>query len=210
MHVSGHAPAGELLYLLNLVKPSNLHAGARRVAAPAGARPARRSSPGVPPERVVLCEDGDVVDLVDGQARHGRPRARAATCTWTAWPSATSASRCSPSGGSSATAASSRPPWWSTRSPARWSAAPRVSAKGFSDDPDGVRRGAAADHRGAGPGRCGGHHRPAPAPADRAPHGRPLGQRHLPPPADDRPERGRGLTRAIAVRSRPAPAGRLF
>ncbi len=46
-----------------------LHAGARRVAAPARARPARRSSPASPPDRVVLCEDGDVVDLVEGRAR---------------------------------------------------------------------------------------------------------------------------------------------
>jgi ribonuclease J len=68
VHVSGHSPAGELLYLLNVVKPSNflpVHGEWRHLRA--HARLAVES--GVAPERVVLCEDGDVVDLVDGQAR---------------------------------------------------------------------------------------------------------------------------------------------
>ena len=43
-------------------------AGARRVAAPAGQRRARRARPGCAEERVVLAEDGVVVDLVDGKA----------------------------------------------------------------------------------------------------------------------------------------------
>jgi ribonuclease J len=68
VHVSGHAAAGELLYLLNAVKPRNfmpVHGEWRHLRA--HARLAIES--GVPAERVVLCEDGDVVDLVDGQAR---------------------------------------------------------------------------------------------------------------------------------------------
>jgi ribonuclease J len=68
VHVSGHSPAGELLYLLNVVKPSNLmpvHGEWRHLRA--HARLGIES--GVAPERVVLCEDGDVVDLVDGMAR---------------------------------------------------------------------------------------------------------------------------------------------
>ncbi|MEN3304837.1 MAG: ribonuclease [Micromonosporaceae bacterium] len=68
VHVSGHAPAGELLYLLNVVKPSNflpIHGEWRHLRA--HARLAVVS--GVAPDRVVLCEDGDVVDLVDGRAR---------------------------------------------------------------------------------------------------------------------------------------------
>ena len=68
VHVSGHSPAGELLYLLNVVKPSNLmpvHGEWRHLRA--HARLAIES--GVAPDRVVLCEDGDVVDLVDGMAR---------------------------------------------------------------------------------------------------------------------------------------------
>ncbi|WP_433057475.1 ribonuclease J [Dactylosporangium sp. CS-033363] len=68
VHVSGHAPAGELLYLLNVVKPRNfmpVHGEWRHLRA--HAQLAREA--GVPHERVVLCEDGDVVDLVGGEAR---------------------------------------------------------------------------------------------------------------------------------------------
>jgi ribonuclease J len=68
VHVSGHSPAGELLYLLNAVRPSNLmpvHGEWRHLRA--HARLGVES--GLDPERVVLCEDGDVVDLVDGRAR---------------------------------------------------------------------------------------------------------------------------------------------
>jgi ribonuclease J len=68
VHVSGHSPAGELLYLLNVVKPRNfmpVHGEWRHLRA--HARLAMES--GMEPGHVVLCEDGDVVDLVDGQAR---------------------------------------------------------------------------------------------------------------------------------------------
>ena len=67
VHVSGHSPAGELLYLLNVVKPGNfmpVHGEWRHLRA--HAQLARDA--GVPDDRVVLCEDGDVVDLVDGKA----------------------------------------------------------------------------------------------------------------------------------------------
>jgi ribonuclease J len=67
VHVSGHAPAGELLYLLNVTKPSNLmpvHGEWRHLRA--HARLAELT--GVPTERIVLAEDGVVVDLVDGAA----------------------------------------------------------------------------------------------------------------------------------------------
>ncbi|MCW2572654.1 MAG: RNA-metabolising metallo-beta-lactamase [Frankiales bacterium] len=65
VHVSGHAPAGELLYLLNAVKPSNLmpvHGEWRHLRA--HAELGRLT--GV--ENVVLAEDGVVVDLVNGKA----------------------------------------------------------------------------------------------------------------------------------------------
>ena len=68
VHVSGHSPAGELLYLLNVVRPRNfmpIHGEWRHLRA--HARLAVEA--GVDPDRVVLCEDGDVVDLVDGRAR---------------------------------------------------------------------------------------------------------------------------------------------
>jgi len=67
VHVSGHSPAGELLYLLNVVKPRNfmpVHGEWRHLRA--HARLALDA--GLPADRVVLCEDGDVVDLVDGVA----------------------------------------------------------------------------------------------------------------------------------------------
>jgi ribonuclease J len=68
VHVSGHAPAGELLYMLNAVRPRNfipVHGEWRHLRA--HARIAIEA--GIPTDRVVLCEDGDVVDLVDGVAR---------------------------------------------------------------------------------------------------------------------------------------------
>jgi ribonuclease J len=68
VHVSGHSPAGELLYLLNVVKPSNflpVHGEWRHLRA--HARLAIES--GVDEDRVAICEDGDVVDLVDGRIK---------------------------------------------------------------------------------------------------------------------------------------------
>ncbi|WP_030158063.1 ribonuclease J [Glycomyces sp. NRRL B-16210] len=68
VHVSGHAPAGELLYVLNVVKPSNMipvHGEARHLQA--HARLAIES--GVPADQVIVIENGDVVDLIDGRAR---------------------------------------------------------------------------------------------------------------------------------------------
>jgi ribonuclease J len=68
VHVSGHAPAGELLYLLNATKPRNMlpiHGEWRHLRA--HGRLAELT--GVPRDRVVLADDGMVVDLVDGVAR---------------------------------------------------------------------------------------------------------------------------------------------
>jgi ribonuclease J len=67
VHVSGHAPAGELLFLYNAVRPSNVmpvHGEWRHLRANA----ALAVNTGVPEEAVVLAEDGVVVDLVDGKA----------------------------------------------------------------------------------------------------------------------------------------------
>jgi ribonuclease J len=67
VHVSGHSPAGELLYLLNVVKPRNfmpVHGEWRHLRA--HARLGVES--GIAAERIVLAEDGDVVDLVGGAA----------------------------------------------------------------------------------------------------------------------------------------------
>src|SRR6202012_5825668 len=67
VHMSGHAPAGELLSVLNLVKPRNFmpgHGEWRRPRAPARLA----SLTGVADDHIVIAEDGVVVDLVDGQA----------------------------------------------------------------------------------------------------------------------------------------------
>ncbi|MCC2309107.1 ribonuclease J [Cellulomonas chengniuliangii] len=67
VHVSGHASAGELLYCYNILRPKNVmpvHGEARHLVANA----ALAVKSGVPADRVVLAEDGVVVDLVDGRA----------------------------------------------------------------------------------------------------------------------------------------------
>jgi ribonuclease J len=66
VHVSGHAPAGELLYVLNLVRPSNfvpVHGEWRHLKAHADLA----ALTGVPPANIVIAEDGVVVDLAAGQ-----------------------------------------------------------------------------------------------------------------------------------------------
>jgi ribonuclease J len=67
VHVSGHAPAGELLFLYNAIRPSNVmpvHGEWRHLRANA----ALAVRTGVPADAVVIAEDGVVVDLVDGRA----------------------------------------------------------------------------------------------------------------------------------------------
>ncbi|PRY42527.1 ribonuclease J [Umezawaea tangerina] len=67
VHVSGHSPAGELLFLYNAVRPSNVmpvHGEWRHLRANA----ALAVSTGVDPQHVVIAEDGVVVDMVDGKA----------------------------------------------------------------------------------------------------------------------------------------------
>src|SRR4051812_20256856 len=66
VHVSGHASAGELLYCYNIVRPRNVlpvHGEIRHMQANA----ALARATGVPSDRVVIAEDGVVVDLVDGK-----------------------------------------------------------------------------------------------------------------------------------------------
>ncbi|TDE39430.1 ribonuclease J [Actinomadura sp. 6K520] len=68
VHVSGHASAGELLYVLNVTKPANfmpIHGEWRHLRAHAKLA----ALTGVPDERIVIAEDGVVVDLVAGRAR---------------------------------------------------------------------------------------------------------------------------------------------
>jgi ribonuclease J len=66
VHVSGHAPAGELLYVLNLVQPGNfipVHGEWRHLKAHADLA----ALTGIAPDNIVIAEDGVVVDLVDGK-----------------------------------------------------------------------------------------------------------------------------------------------
>ncbi len=72
VHVSGHAYAGELLFLYNGVRPAQRDAGARHLAAPAGQRQAGRQHRGAAEESILLAENGVSVDLVDGKAADRR------------------------------------------------------------------------------------------------------------------------------------------
>jgi ribonuclease J len=68
VHVSGHASAGELLYVYNILRPSNVmpvHGEWRHLRANADLAVLT----GVPRDRTILAEDGVVVDLVDGRAK---------------------------------------------------------------------------------------------------------------------------------------------
>lgn len=68
VHVSGHASAGELLYVYNVVKPRNVmpvHGEMRHLRANAELAIAT----GVPKENVIIVEDGGVIDLRDHKVR---------------------------------------------------------------------------------------------------------------------------------------------
>ena len=68
VHVSGHCSAGELLYVYNVVHPRNVmpvHGEWRHLRANA----ALAEKTGIPGDRILLAEDGVVVDLADGIAR---------------------------------------------------------------------------------------------------------------------------------------------
>ncbi len=67
VHVSGHSAAGELLYCYNILKPKNvmpIHGEARHLVANANLA----IQTGIQPERVLVVEDGAVIDLADGIA----------------------------------------------------------------------------------------------------------------------------------------------
>ncbi|MCU1598122.1 MAG: ribonuclease [Actinomycetota bacterium] len=67
VHVSGHASAGELLYVYNILKPKNVlpvHGEQRHLVANANLA----IQTGVPEENTIIAEDGTVIDLRDGEA----------------------------------------------------------------------------------------------------------------------------------------------
>ena len=68
VHVSGHASAGELVYCYNVVRPRNVmpvHGEYRHLRTNASLA----ISTGIPADRVIIAEDGVVVDLHKGRAR---------------------------------------------------------------------------------------------------------------------------------------------
>ena len=67
VHVSGHASAGELLYVYNILKPKNVlpvHGEYRHLVA----NQQLALATGIPEENTIIGEDGIVVDLKDGVA----------------------------------------------------------------------------------------------------------------------------------------------
>lgn len=67
VHVSGHASAGELRYLFNIVKPRHVmpvHGEWRHLRANAGLA----QQVGIAADRILLADDGVTIDLVDGKA----------------------------------------------------------------------------------------------------------------------------------------------
>ena len=129
VHVSGHASAGELLYFYNICKPKNLmpvHGEWRHLRANAELG----ALTGVPKDRIVIAEDGVVVDLVDGKAKIvGKVQAG---YVYVDGLSVGDVTRDPPSrtAASSATRASSRSSWSWTAPPARSSGGPHIQARG--------------------------------------------------------------------------------
>ena len=192
VHVSGHAPAGELLYLYNAVRPSNVmpvHGEWRHLRANA----ALAVKTGVPEDAVVLAEDGVVVDLVDGKAddhrpRRGRPGVRRR-------PRRGRHRRVH--AGRSARARRGR----LHRHHGRGRHHHRPGGVAARDlrarllrRPQGARRGAAAGRGRALAHRGGGDHRHPPHRPGRAAGGRQVGRRDLPAPSHDRAHGHRRVT----------------
>ncbi len=193
VHVSGHAPAGELLYVLNLVRPRNfmpVHGEWRHLRAHAQLA----SLAGVPDDRIVIAENGMVVDLIDGKAvgvRRGIGRVRVRR---------RALGRRGDRDLAEGPADPRRRGFRLDRGGGRLhhrQAGRRAgdSRAGLGNRRLGVRRRDPADRGGAGRrGGRGDQRFPAAQPADTADRG-PLGERELPPSAHDHPGRGGRLSR---------------
>ena len=191
VHVSGHASAGELLYCYNIVKPRNVmpvHGEIRHLLA----NGALATATGV--DNVVIAEDGIVVDLVDGVAKV----AGKVGCGYV-FVDGSSVGDITESdlkdrrilgeeGFISVIVVVDSVS-------GKVAAGPEIHARGFVDiDFDEIRQPIvdALDATIAeGNTDC------LPAPADRAPGRRSLGQQQAPPPADDHPGGHRGLGRKV-------------
>lgn len=76
VHVSGHAAAGDLKLLLQLARPGwmvPVHGEYRHLALHAGLA----HEVGIPPERTIVMEDGDVLEMIDTQVRRAQERVEA-------------------------------------------------------------------------------------------------------------------------------------
>ena len=191
VHVSGHAPAGELRTLLNVAKPRYLmpvHGEWRHLRAHA----ALAEQTGMAADRILLAEDGVVVDLVDGKASitGSVPIGNVyvdGLNVGDVGEESLQARRILGDEGFVALTVVVEP---STRTIVR---PVHLSTRGLLRRPGGLRRGARAG-RGQPQARAGGRRgRRAPALAGDPADGRQVGVRHLPPPPDDHPDRPRGL-----------------
>ena len=203
VHVSGHASAGELLYAYNIVKPRNVlpvHGEYRHMKANA----ALARATGV--ENVVIAEDGVVVDLIDGVASI----AGKVDCGYVFVDG-------SNIGDITESDLKDRRILGEEgfvsvivvvdSVSGKVSSGPEIHARGFAEDDqrfEAIKQPIidaldAAIREGV--------ERPLPAPADRTPRGRPLGQPRAAAPSDDHPGGHRGLS-ATARRSSSDPEQR--
>ena len=201
VHVSGHASAGELLYFYNLLTPANVmpvHGEPRHLRAN-GALAVRT---GVPADRVLIAEDGVVVDLVDGRASIvGAVPCGHVYVDGSSVGDITEASLkdrriLGEEGFISVFVVVDLDSSLVVAGPG--AARPRLR-RGRRDLP----RRPAPGHPRAGGGACPRRHRRVRPRAGRAPPGRALGELHAPTAADDRPGGRRGLSGR-----RPPTAGR--
>ena len=190
VHVSGHAYSGELLFLYNGVRPRNVmpvHGTWRMLRANA----ALAARTGVPPESIVLAENGVSVDLVAGKASIagavpvGKMFVDGLITgdVGDADPGRTAHPVFGFRRGDGRGAPRHRPPGC-TRTPAFSGLLRRSQGAGARGAQGGGRAGSSCrrEHYGAHSDRPGG-----------TSHGRQVGGRDLPPPADDRADRHRNL-----------------
>ena len=192
VHVSGHASAGELLFLYNAVRPKNVipvHGEWRHLRAQA--RLAVLS--GVPSERVVLAPDGTVVDLIDGRARisgHidvGMVYVDGAAVGDVGENTLSDRLILGEGGFIAITVAIDA-------HTGRAVASPTISGRGFSDDPRALAKVVPLVEAELAQLEADGVTDTAPDRPGGPPGGRPLGRRRLPPSPDDRADRARRLT----------------
>ena len=196
VHVSGHAPAGELRTLLNVAKPNYLmpvHGEWRHLRAHA----ALAEETGMARDHVLLAEDGVVVDLVDGKAAivGSVPIGNVYVDGLNVGDVGEESLQARRILGDEGFVALTVVIELSTRTIVRDL---HLSTRGFSDDPAAFDDAAAARPGQPAAGPAGRRGRPPPAVAGHPPDDRQVGLRHLPPPPDDHPDRPRGLTAELA------------